>query len=167
MTDKPKQWREFLIIDGKTEICRKTNESMVDEVDLKIIQLLSANSRASFAELSKKIFLSPSSVRERIKKLEDIGAIKSYTLKIDQALLGNSLEVFIMLKVFTGRFKNAISKINSFPEVQEAYRITGQHNIHMRAVLKNQLHLQQFIDKLILFGEPTTHLILSELGNDA
>lgn len=139
---------------------------MVDPVDLRIIDLLRTNARASFAEISKKVFLSPSSVRERIRKLEDNGVIKGYYPDLNQSSLGNNLEVFILLKIFSGKFKSVISKINSFPEVQEAYRITGQQNIHMRVALKDQLHLQQFIDKLISYGEPTTHLILSELGKE-
>lgn len=136
---------------------------MIDSTDLKIIALLKANSKASFSEISKKISLSPSSVRERIKKLEDIGAIRGYSLEVNQALLGNSLEVFILLKVFTGKLQYAILELNKYPEILEAHRITGPQNFHLRVALKDQLHLQQFIDKLITLGEPTTHLILSEL----
>lgn len=139
---------------------------MVDPVDRKIVELLKANSKASFAEISKKIFLSPSSVRERIKKLEDLGVIKGYSLKIDQALLGNTIEVFILLKVFTGKLQFAIEELKSYPEIVEVHRITGHQNFHMRVTLRDQLHLQRFIDKLITFGEPTTHLILSDLGAD-
>lgn len=136
---------------------------MIDKTDLKIIKLLQVNSKASFSEISKKILLSPSSVRERIKKLEDVGAIRAYSLEVDQAMLGNNLEVFILLKVFTGKLQYAILELNKYPEILEAHRITGPQNFHLRVALKDQLHLQQFIDKLITLGEPTTHLILSEL----
>lgn len=139
---------------------------MVDTIDSKIISILNKNARSSYAEIGKKIFLSPSSVRERIKKLEDAGVIKAYTLSLNQTLLGNNLEVFIMLKISSGMFKTALIEINSYPEVKEAFRITGQHNIHMKVALKDQLHLQQFVDKLIHFGEPTTHLILSRVGSE-
>lgn len=138
---------------------------MVDTVDRKIIDILKENARLSYAEIGKKIFLSPSSVRERIKKLEDSGVIKAYTLSLNQTLLGNNLEVLIMLKISSGKFNNALIEIDSYPEVKEAFRITGQHNIHMRVALRDQLHLQQFVDKLINFGEPTTHLILSRVGS--
>lgn len=139
---------------------------MVDPIDIKIVELLKANSKASFAEISKKIFLSPSSVRERIIKLEDVGVIKGYSLKVDQALLGYTIEVFILLKVFTGKLQFAIEELKNYPEILEVHRITGHQNFHMRVALKDQLHLQKFIDKLITFGEPTTHLILSDLGAD-
>lgn len=139
---------------------------MVDAIDRKIIDILMLNSRLAYAEIGKQIFLSPSSVRERIKKLEDTGVIKGYSLRLDQTLMGNNLEVFIMLKIFSGRLKTALAEIESFSEVKEAFRITGQHNLHIRAALRDQLHLQQFIDKLVNFGEPTTHLILSRVGRD-
>lgn len=137
---------------------------MINEIDLKIVELLMANSKVSFAEISKKVFLSPSSVRERIKKLEDSGIIKGYSLDVDRALLGYTIEVFILLKVFTGKLQFAITELQSYPEIQEAHRITGQQNFHIRVALRDQLHLQKFIDRLITFGEPTTHLILSDLG---
>lgn len=139
---------------------------MIDGIDRKIIELLKANSRLSYAEIGKKIVLSPSSVRERIKRLEDTEVIQAYTLSLNQKRLGNNLEVFIMLKIFSGKFDSAFLEINSFPEIQEAFRITGQHNIHMRVALRDQLHLQEFIDKLINIGEPTTHLILSRVGSE-
>lgn len=139
---------------------------MIDKTDRKLIELLKVNSKTSFAELSKKVSLSPSSVRERINKMEDMGAIKGYTLEMDQSLLGNSLEVFILLKVFTGKLQFAILELKKFPEILKAHRITGPHNFHLRVALRDQLHLQQFIDKLITLGEPTTHLILSELGSE-
>ncbi len=136
---------------------------MVDLLDIKIINELNVNSRQSFAEIGRLINLSASSVRERIQKMEDFGVIKNYTLKVDNGKLGYGLEVFVMLKLYSGKLKIFIKKIESLPEVKEAYRITGPHNIHMRVVLKDQLHLQQFIDQLIRYGDPTTHLILSEL----
>lgn len=136
---------------------------MTDAIDNKIIKVLKINSRQSFAEIGRLINLSASSVRERVQKMQDIGVIKNYTLTIDNNKLGFGLEVFIMLKLFTGKLNVFIEDINKFSEVKESYRITGPYNIHMRVVLKDQLHLQQFIDKMINYGEPTTHLILSEL----
>ena len=136
---------------------------MINEIDRQIIKLLKINARASFAEIGRAVALSPSSVRERVQKLEDLGVIKSYNVKLNEALLGNGLEVFILLKIFDGKLKYILSEINTYPEVQEAFRITGPYNIHIRVVLRDQLHLQKFIDKLINYGSPTTLLVLSEI----
>ena len=136
---------------------------MIDTTDRQIINELNKNSRTSFADLGRKINLSPSSVRERVQKLEDNEVIKKYSLQLDHSKLGFGLEVFVILKLFSGKLKVFISKVNQFEEIKEVYRITGSQNIHMKVILKDQLHLQQFIDQLIIYGDTTTHLILSEI----
>tara|TARA_B110000503_G_C7010264_1_gene355356 strand:- start:107 stop:535 length:429 start_codon:yes stop_codon:yes gene_type:complete len=139
---------------------------MVDLIDNKIINELKQNSRASFADIGRKIHLSPSSVRERVQKLEDAKVIKAYSLHVDYSKLGFGLEVIIILKLFSGKIKLFVNDVHQFSEIKEAYRITGSQNIHIRAVLKDQLHLQQFIDTLINYGDTMTHLILSEIKKD-
>lgn len=136
---------------------------MVDDIDSLILSELGNNSRTSFADLGRKVNLSPSAVRERVQKLEDNGVIKNYSTEIDHSKIGYGIEAFIILKVFSGKLKLFISDTHKFPEIQKAYRITGTQNIHMKVILKNQLHLQQFIDLLIDYGDTTTHLILSEI----
>lgn len=138
---------------------------MVDTVDLKIIESLKVNSRTSFVEIGKQVGLSPSSVRERVQKLEDTEVIKGYNVQLDNRKLGFGLEVFIMFKLFSGKLKIFCEQLEQFPEIAEVFRITGTHNIFMKVILVDQLHLQQFIDRLLLYGEPTTHLILSDLKN--
>ncbi|MDQ7917982.1 winged helix-turn-helix transcriptional regulator [Mesonia sp. MT50] len=83
---------------------------MVDNIDIKIIDLLKVNSRSSFAEIGRKIALSPSSVREHIQKLEDMGIIEAYNIRLNHALMGNGLDVFIMLKIFDGKLKFILSE---------------------------------------------------------
>lgn len=139
---------------------------MVDALDLKIIEKLKINSRVSYVDIGKQIGLSPSSVRERIQKLEDREVIKGYQLKLNNQKLGFGLEVFILFKLFSGKLKNFSNQLGDFYEINEIHRITGTHNIFMKVVLVDQLHLQQFIDRLLVYGEPTTHLILSDLGDN-
>lgn len=138
-------------------------DSMVDLIDKRILDALKENSRLSFAELGRKINLSPSSVRERVQRMEDSGIIKKYNIQLDNRKLGYELEAFMLLKVFPGRLKQVISDISNFPEIDEAHRITGSQNIHLKVVLKNQLQLQELLDKLMIYGDTTTFLILSDI----
>lgn len=136
---------------------------MLDSIDHKIINRLKDNSRASYVEIGRQIGLSPSSVRERIQKLEDLGIIKGYRLELDTKKLGFGIEVLIMLKLFSGNLNVFCSELGKFPEIIEAHRVTGSHNISMKVILVDQLHLQEFIDKLLRYGDPTTYLILSKI----
>lgn len=135
---------------------------MVDALDLKLLEVLKENSRLSFADLGRRISLSPSSVRERVQKMEDSGTIKKYSIQIDNKKLGYELEAFILLKVFPGLLKDALKRIKDFPEIKEAHRITGNQNLHLKVILKNQVELQGLLDKLMHFGDTNTLLILSE-----
>ena len=139
---------------------------MVDQIDQLILNTLNYNSRISFADIGRKINLSPSAVRERIQKLEDHEIIKNYTAEIDYSKVGYGIEAFIILKLHSGKLKLFLNESKKFKEIKKAYRITGSQNIHMKVVLKNQLHLQEFIDQLIDYGDTTTHLILSEIKSN-
>jgi len=136
---------------------------VVDDIDSKLLGILKENSRLSFADLGRKINLSPSAVRERVQKLEEFEVIKKYTVELDNKKLGNDLEAFILLKVFPGQLKHILKKIKSFKEIKQAHRITGSQNIHLKVVVKNQLSLQKLLDELMNFSDTNTFLILTEL----
>lgn len=137
--------------------------SMMDKQDERILDILKGNARISFADLGRIIDLSPSAVRERMQKMEDAGIIKGYEAVLDTRKLGFELEAFMLFKVFPGQLKNVISLIKDFPEIKEAHRITGSQNIHLKIVVKNQFHLQKLLDQLMVYGDTTTYLILSEI----
>ena len=62
-----------------------------------------------------------------------------------------------------GRLKPFLHKIKTYKEVVNCYRITGNENIVMEVILKDQKHLEQFIDELITYGETKTQIILSNV----
>ena len=136
---------------------------MLDKFDDEILSILKENSRASFAEIGRKINLSASSVRERIQRLTDTGAVQKFTIELNHGQLGFELEAFILIKLFSGKLKKFISIVNQFEEVQNSYRITGNQNILMKVILRDQKHLQDFLDKIMVFGDTTTLSVLSEI----
>lgn len=136
---------------------------MVDVVDMQLLDVLKDNSRLSFADLGRRVNLSPSTVRGRVQKMEDTGVIKKYDIQIDNKMLGYELEAFMLLKVFPGQLKSVLQKIRDFPEIREAHRITGSQNLHLKVIIKDQLSLQKLLDRLMLFGDTNTFLILSEI----
>lgn len=136
-------------------------ENKIDDLNWEILKQLQLNARISMTELSKKVGLTPPAVAERIKKLEDIGVIKGFYTQLSYIKTGYQLKAIITLKVFMGRLKPFLDKVTDFKEVINCYRITGNENIIMEVVLKNQKHLETFIDQLISYGETKTHIVLS------
>jgi Lrp/AsnC family leucine-responsive transcriptional regulator len=62
-----------------------------------------------------------------------------------------------------GMLKPFLEKVKTYDEVVNCYRITGNENIVMEVVLKNQKHLEIFIDQLISYGETKTQIVLSQV----
>ena len=136
-------------------------ENKIDYLNREILKQLQLNARISMTELSKIVGLTPPAVAERVKKLEDTGVIKGYFTQLSYLKTGYQLKAIITLKVFMGRLKPFLDKVSDFKEVINCYRITGNENIIMEVVLRNQKHLETFIDQLISYGETKTHIVLS------
>ncbi len=138
----------------------------VDELNWKILECMQQNARESFVNIGKKVGLTPPAVAERVKKMEDLGIIEGYKTIVSHSKIGLQLRAIVALRAFVGKLKPFLNKVNTFDEVVNCYRITGNENIIMEVVLKDQFHLEQFIDTLITYGETRTHIILSDVASN-
>ncbi len=102
-------------------------------------------------------------VSERIKRMEDAGIILGYKTVVSPLDMGYQLKAIITLHAFIGKLKPFLEKVKTFDEVLNCYRITGNENIVMEVLLKNQKHLETFIDQLIVYGETKTQIVLSHV----
>lgn len=135
----------------------------IDSLNRKILKCLQTNARLSNAEIGRQVGISSPAVNERIKKMEDAGIIKSYVTEVSPFECGYQLKAIITLRAFMGKLKPFLSHVKTYEEVLNCYRVTGNENIVMEVVLKNQKHLESFIDQLITFGETKTQIVLSQV----
>ena len=134
-----------------------------DALNSKILKCLQQNARLSNAEIGRQVGISSPAVSERIKKMEDLGIIEGYKTMVSPFELGYQLKAIITLRAFMGKLKPFLEKVKTYDEVINCYRITGDENIVMIVVLKNQKHLEAFIDQLISYGETKTQIVLSRV----
>jgi len=139
----------------------------LDALNSKIVAALQKNARTSFAALGRTIGLTPPAVAERVKKLEDTGVLLKYDTKVAYSKMGYQFKAMITLRAFVGKLKPFLEVVKTYSEVINCYRITGNENIMMEVVLRDQVHLEKFIDTLIQYGETRTHIILSEVVSSA
>ena len=135
----------------------------IDSLNWKILKCLQDNARMSNAEIGRRVGVSSPAVSERIKKMEDAEIIEGYTTFVSPFEAGYQLKAIITLRAFMGMLKPFLGKVKTFNEVVNCYRITGNENIVMEVVLKNQKHLESFIDQLITYGETKTQIVLSHV----
>jgi len=135
----------------------------LDALNWKILQCLQTNARQSNAEIGREVGISSPAVSERIKKMEDAGIINEYHTVVSPLEVGYQLTAIITLRAFMGKLKPFLSKVKTYDEVLNCYRITGNENFVMHVVLKDQKHLESFIDQLIKYGETKTQIVLSHV----
>lgn len=135
----------------------------IDKLNWKILNCLQHNARQSNAAIGRQVGISSPAVSERIKKMEDLSIIQNHITLISPFEVGYQLKALITLQAFMGKLKPFLEKVKTFDEVVNCYRITGNENIVMEVILKNQKHLELFIDQLIIYGECKTQIILSHV----
>ena len=135
----------------------------LDRLNREILRILQSNARISNASIGREIGISSPAVSERIRKMEDAGVIQQYHTVISPFESGYQLKAIITLRAFMGKLKPFLEKVQTFDEVVNCYRITGNENIVMEVILKNQHHLEAFIDQLITYGETKTQIVLSHV----
>jgi len=98
-----------------------------DKVDEKIIEYLNENSRESFVDIGKKLKLSESAVRRRVKNLLGSGAIKKFTLELGEE---NATSAIVLVSVDSAMDTSKVSlKLTKLEGVKTVYEITGQYDI--------------------------------------
>jgi Lrp/AsnC family leucine-responsive transcriptional regulator len=136
---------------------------LIDRLNWKILECLQANARMSNAEIGRKVGISSPAVAERVKKMEELEIIEGYKTLISPFKANYQLKAIITLRAFMGMLKPFLEKVRTYDEVINCYRITGNENIVMEVILKNQTHLEKFIDQLIVYGETKTQIVLSHV----
>ena len=139
----------------------------IDKINWQILKHLQLNARISNTAIARDIGITSPAVAERIRKMEDTGIIQNYNTSLSPFEAGFQLKAIITLRAFMGKLKPFMEKVKTFSEVLNCYRITGNENFVMEVVLKDQKHLEQFIDQLITYGETKTQIVLSHVVENA
>jgi DNA-binding Lrp family transcriptional regulator len=121
----------------------------MDPIDQRIVALLVADARASYAEIGAKVSLSAPAVKRRVDRLRSSGVIKGFTAVIEPSAVGWTTEAFVEL-FCTGRTTPAQITVATrrHPEVVGAYTVSGQADalVHLRAA--DIGHLEQALERL-------------------
>lgn len=131
----------------------------MDELDKKILVELQLNGRKSMTELGKVIGLTAPAVTERVKKMEDQGVIKNYTIKVDPQKLDKIISAYILFD--TEKCKQFVEFCKGYPEVVECHRLAGKYSYLVKIVTSSIQTLEDFIDSTMTYGKSSTLLVLS------
>ncbi|MFB5631018.1 MAG: HTH-type transcriptional regulator LysM [Nitrosopumilaceae archaeon] len=117
-----------------------------DKIDEKIIEFLKNDSRESFVDIGKKLKLSESAVRRRVKNLIDKGTIKKFTVEVNDS---NNTSAIVLISVDSALDTSKVSsKIAKLEGIKTVYEITGQYDITAIISAPNINEINTCIDAL-------------------
>lgn len=138
----------------------------MDDIDLRIVSLLSANARTSFTELADAVGLSGPSAADRVRRLEERGVIRGYAALLDPDALGRGLTAFIAVTVAgqadTGHF---LDEVAGLAEVVECHHVAGGDDYVLKVHVDGTRGLEAFITdrlkRLTAVGSTRSTVVLS------
>jgi DNA-binding Lrp family transcriptional regulator len=128
----------------------------LDEIDQQIIELLREDARRTLADIASRVNLSPAPVKRRIDRLEQLGVITGYTVSVDHALIGPSIEAFTELR-FAGDadIDEILGSVEQIPEIREVFTMAGDPDALLRIRVTDVEHLKAVVNQLRRTGRVT------------
>lgn len=120
----------------------------MDDIDEKLLGLLKKDAKKKYSDLAEILNLSPPSVHARVKKLEQIGVIRGYTIDIDPQLLGLKLCAFVRVTIEAISASSLAQSLMAFPEVEEYYIVAGEECVLLKVRTADTAALSAFLDNI-------------------
>ncbi|MES2030019.1 MAG: Lrp/AsnC ligand binding domain-containing protein [Pseudomonadota bacterium] len=148
--------------------------SDIDKIDRKILAVLQADGRIANVELAERIGLSPTSIGERLKRLQRDGYIEGYGARLNPQMLGLGLLVFVEVlldKTTPDVFERFARAVRLAPEVLECHMVAGGFDYLVKARVADMSAYRRFLGESLLalpgVRETRTYAVMEEVKRDA
>ncbi|GKU78892.1 Lrp/AsnC family transcriptional regulator [Paenibacillus sp. L3-i20] len=125
---------------------------MIDHIDLEIIKLLRENARLQWKQIGENVHMSGAAVANRIQRLEDLGVIEGYTVKINEKKMGNIYSAFVIVMIKDYQHTKFQEFIKGRDEIKEAHRVSGDPCFILKVEVSEQLQLSNLLDEILIYG---------------
>jgi Lrp/AsnC family transcriptional regulator for asnA, asnC and gidA len=116
----------------------------LDDADLDIISALKEDGRMPFAEIARRLGVSPGMVRQRFQRLVDNNVL-AVSVITNPLLTGNPTMVVVGIKVELDRVEQVAARAAALPEVTWLVIVTGQYDLIAEALCRDSEHLLTFL----------------------
>jgi DNA-binding Lrp family transcriptional regulator len=108
----------------------------MNPIDERLISLLRENARRSTSELARTLHISRSTVQSRIKRLEQAGVIKGYTIEFGEDYEKRLVSAHVLIVVRQKLTTRTNLELRAIPQVTSVHAISGDYDL--MAVLKTE-----------------------------
>jgi len=123
--------------------------AMVDEMNRKILKLLMTDGKMTYNDVAQRLRRSPSTVRDRIRRLEDDKVILGYVAVINAEQLGMKAEGIMLANLEEGVTADRLRALSNIPGVMEVLQVSGRRRVMVRLRAPNNHILEEIIQKEI------------------
>lgn len=125
-------------------------EYSLDELDIKILEMLSKNARESFQEIARACGLSGAAIHQRIKRLMAHGVIRRWECVIDPATLGYTTRAVVGIRMNdASKFSNLLDRVRATQQVVDCEVTSGRFDVIIKVLGKSNGHLLETIQSLV------------------
>jgi Lrp/AsnC family transcriptional regulator, leucine-responsive regulatory protein len=118
----------------------------VDDLDRKILTLLVEDGRRTYDDIARRVNLSAPSVKRRVDRLRESGALEGFTAVVDHGAMGWNTEALVELFYQPGTTLDRVAKtLREHPEVVEAWSVTGEADAIARVRTEDNAALERLI----------------------
>ena len=121
---------------------------MVRISNLELVEILRKNARIPYVKLAKHFGVSETAIRKRIRKLEEDGVIKGYTIEVDPKKMGFEINALIGVDTKPEHYIPVIGKLKLMEEIRGLCSSSGDHMILLECWFRNSNELAEFVKKL-------------------
>nr|MDO8044335.1 Lrp/AsnC family transcriptional regulator [Candidatus Baldrarchaeota archaeon] len=121
-------------------------EVKLDEIDLKIVEILQNNARTSFREIAKMLKMSPQTVSNRVARLIKEGIILGFIAITDPMKLKKGILAFIEVNVKPGQSERVAREITNLKDRVIVFETIGTHDLILYGFFKDHKDLANFVN---------------------
>ena len=121
----------------------------MEDLDRRIVVLLSQHGRMSFTDLGKATGLSTSAVHQRVRRLEDRGVIKGYRAVIDHNELGMPLIAFISVTPLDPAAPDDVpDRLRDILDIEACYSVAGEESYILKVRVSTPGDLEDLLARV-------------------
>jgi Lrp/AsnC family leucine-responsive transcriptional regulator len=122
----------------------------MDPIDSKALALLVQNARSTWAVLGEELGLSPPAAAERVRKMEEAGVIRGYTVLLDAEAVGYPLTAFVAVTLGAGSSRALfLDGVQRVPEILECHHVTGDDDYLLKVRCRGTVDLDRLLNEVL------------------
>jgi len=120
----------------------------MDETTKRILTILEQNARTSYTQIAKRLGVSETTVRNKVKALMKDGVLKGFTVRTCPEKLGKAITAMVGVDIGGETTPEITNKLASIKEVSDLYVITGEFDLLLRVICENISRLDEILEEI-------------------